>query len=221
LESTAIPTLHFHDFREAATLHEELRLRGRRALVIGKRVSGGQLVEELVDAGYSVSVACHSPLTFSRPPWMQHAIFPFYFAVESWIAARRPIAREDSYPPMQAGRVPALIRNGKVVVRCGVVEFRRDTVQFDDGAEEPFDVVLFATGFRPALDHLRGVLDFDREGLPALQQMESTTARGLYFLGLNNQRDFRSRYLRGIREDARVLATQIQQRLTTRAAATV
>lgn len=214
LEKTRIPTQHFHAFRDAAASVEELGLRGRRALIVGKRVSGGQLVEELYAAGFSVAICCHTPLRFSRPPWLQTAVFPFYFRVEEMMAARNPFWLRDSNPPMQGGLVAKLVRSGRIETRPGIAEFGEETVRFADGSEEAFDVVFFATGFRPSLDHLEGLVDFDDAGLPQLRGMESAAVGGLYFLGLDNQRTFRSRYLRGIRDDARVLAEELHGKLS-------
>lgn len=213
MESTAIPLVHFHDFQNAVGLVERFRLKGLRALVVGSRVSGGQLVEELYDAGFLVTIGCRETLRFSRPPWMQAATFPFYFAVEEWIAQRNPLALPDTAPPMQAGRVPAWVRRGEVKVRSGITCFEEKSVRFADGTEDGFDIALFATGFRPALDHFSPLLPLDTNGMPRLQGMQSADLPGLYFLGLDKQRSFRSRYLRGIRDDAAVLAAQLQSSL--------
>ncbi|HUR46161.1 MAG TPA: hypothetical protein VMZ27_09830, partial [Candidatus Saccharimonadales bacterium] len=54
-------------------------------------------------------------------------------------------------------------------------------------------------------------------GLPAIRQMESCSAPGLFFLGLDGLRNFQSRFIRGIRSDAPALAGLLQERLQNRA----
>ncbi len=57
-------------------------------------------------------------------------------------------------------------------------------------ASEPFDIALFATGFRPALEHFLPLLSLDDCGMPRLHGMESADVPGLYFLGLDKLRSF-------------------------------
>jgi hypothetical protein len=45
--------------------------------------------------------------------------------------------------------------------------------------------------------------------------MESTSTPNLFFLGLDMARNFQSRFLRGIRNDAAVLANVIAERIAT------
>ena len=129
MESTAIPLVHFHDFQNAASLVERFGLKGLRALVVGSRVSGGQLVEELHEAGFKVTIACREALRFSRPPWMQAATFPFYFAVEDWIARRNPLSAAR-HSAADAGGPCA----GLGAARRGARPHRRDAVRAQAGA---------------------------------------------------------------------------------------
>ena len=52
--------------------------------------------------------------------------------------------------------------------------------------------------------------------MPANSNMQSTNMPGVYFIGLDGLKNFRSRYLRGIRNDARFLADIIQADLSSR-----
>jgi hypothetical protein len=57
-------------------------------------------------------------------------------------------------------------------------------------------------------------LEFENAtGMPVLQDFESANVPGLFFMGLDRLRNFRSRFLRGIREDAPLLANQLAQRI--------
>jgi hypothetical protein len=70
---------------------------------------------------------------------------------------------------------------------------------------------LFATGFRPALDHLAGLnLPLDAgSGLPQLREFECIAAPDLFFLGIDHARNFQSRFIRGLRRDAVLLGRRL------------
>ena len=117
---------------------------------------------------------------------------------------------------MQGGRPRQLIESGRVKTFPAIQRFERDRVIFDDGASLQPDLVLYATGFRPALRHL-APLRIEYAGptpLPVLRELESVSVPGLFFLGLDGARNFQSRFLRGIRRDAAFLAGKLEQRLS-------
>ena len=71
-----------------------------------------------------------------------------------------------------------------------------------------FDLVLFATGWKCNLTHLPSELLND-DGRPILDEFQSVSWPGFFFLGIDNQVSYRSRFIRGIRSDANVLARTI------------
>jgi putative flavoprotein involved in K+ transport len=111
---------------------------------------------------------------------------------------------------MQGGRARALIDQGKVETFPLIVRFENDHVVFADGRELHPDLVLFATGFQPANDHLANL---GTNLYSDLHDLESSTVRGLYFLGIDHGRNFQSRFIRGIRNDAAFLADRLQRKL--------
>ena len=78
------------------------------------------------------------------------------------------------------------IKAGLVTVRPGVAEFTTTGARFADGSSEPFDDVILATGFAPALAPLAGLVQTDRKGF-ALRTDRITSADQpqLYFVGHN------------------------------------
>ncbi len=206
--SLTIPQLHFNEYVSPGAL--PCQRRNARVLIVGKRISAGQAAVELADAGFGVTLVCRSAIRFARPPWLQTLSFPLYFAFEDWVAAKRTDWLDDSYPPMDGGRAAALIRSGIISTRPGVRAFSGNAATFTDGTQAAFDLVLYATGFRPALDYLGELsLPLAANGLPRTEGFALPDYPGLYLLGFDKLRTFRSRYLRGIREDARVLAETI------------
>jgi hypothetical protein len=77
-----------------------------------------------------------------------------------------------------------------------------------DGQRLEPDLVVFATGFEYALDHVRHLVTTGARG-PRLRDCESADTPGLYFLGFRQCRTFASAYLRGIARDARAVAARI------------
>jgi putative flavoprotein involved in K+ transport len=107
--------------------------------------------------------------------------------------------RGNSDHEMQGGRTEELITTGVVSVRPGIRLLRDESVEFVDGQRDPFDAVIYATGYRPALNHMREVVN----------ELVRRRRGGLHFLGLDNLRNVRSRFLVGIREDAALLAQRL------------
>ncbi|HEU5348180.1 MAG TPA: NAD(P)/FAD-dependent oxidoreductase [Ktedonobacterales bacterium] len=77
-------------------------------------------------------------------------------------------------------------RAGAIAIRPAVERFTEHGACFVDGREEPFDSVLVATGYRPSLDYLRGVLPLNAAGFPRVDGVRALDAPNLYFVGLNN-----------------------------------
>ena len=101
---------------------------------------------------------------------------------------------------------------------CVIIDNNRQQLRVTalsrDGQTLAAGLVINATGYRPALQPLASIAPaVDDDGLPACCDWESTSTPGLFFLGLDNRRNYRSRTLRGIRKDCGALATVIDERL--------
>ena len=168
---------------------------------------------ELVEAGFTVAISHRSPIQYGAEPlawWFLFRIFP---ALE-WLKLKLKGSRAPSNDVrMAGGAARKLIESGQVKMFPAIERFERDEVVFADGQRLRPDLVLYATGFRPALGHLAGLdLSVCREtGRPQLRDLESVSVPGLYFLGLDHGRNFQSRFLRGIRKDAAFLANQLER----------
>ncbi len=207
----SLPMLHVHDFKSATRLREVYGPELKKILVVGGRVSAGQTATELADAeGYQVDLCLRQPLKFSRDPWLQRLSFWVYYQIEDFRARVNPNGVDDTNPPMEGGRTRRLIQAGRIGTRPEIAKINGKEVRFIDGTLEHYDLIIFCTGFRPVLGHLEKLLpQSTNAAAPALAGMESIDAPGLFFIGLDKLTNFRSRYLRGIREDAVVLADTI------------
>ncbi|MBI4345404.1 MAG: MFS transporter [Elusimicrobia bacterium] len=205
-----IPQLHFAAYKDAGQVSAKIG-EGKKVLIVGKRLSAGQAMLELHDAGYAVALSARGKVEHLPPSpldeWIERWLLP---PVERVILALGLQDRVPTEVPMQGGRARGLIKTGAVALRPDIERFDGREVVFKDGAREAFDLVLYATGFRPALDHLGGA--------PKIERMQSLETPGLFFLGLAGLSSFRSRFIRGIRDDVPVLADRLQEFLGSRVA---
>ncbi|MBT9586421.1 NAD(P)-binding domain-containing protein [bacterium] len=209
LDNTRVAHMHVSQYRDAQTVADRLSRRSGRILVVGKRLSAGETLVELHNSGFQVAVSHRGKLRFGPTSWGEALFSPIH-----WVAERISVAlrvRKHSYPLMAGGDSRRLINGGQVATFPNILRFNSDTVVFEDGREERFDLVIFATGYRAAMGHLESLLG-PQPNEPKLTNMESTQCPGLFFLGVDQQRTYRSRFLRGIVEDSRLLAELVARR---------
>jgi len=202
---------------------------GRRVLVVGVGNSGGEIGSELANAGATVTMAVRSganvvPLQLAGVP-IQYLAFAMRGlpagarraiagAVGRVTELRRgkPVLPKPAHGPLDS--IPLIgfhlvdaIRAGRVAVRGAVGEFTDRGVRFADGSAEPFDDVIFATGFTAALGPLGGLVRTDAKGF-ALRTDRVTSADqpNLYFVGHNYDS---TGGLYNIRRDAGIAAARI------------
>lgn len=182
---------------------------GRRVLVVGTGNSGGEIASELAGTAADVAVSVRSganivPLSIAGIPIQ-------YIAAGLWKlpgplrrriverVRRRTEARRGPpvIPPLgwdgDTPRIPLIgfhlddaVRRGEVRVVPCIAGFTPDGVRFSDDSVEPFDDVILATGYRPALQPLDGVVRTDPRGF-ALRTDRVTSADRprLFFVGHN------------------------------------
>lgn len=221
MSTSTVRQMHVHDFRSAADTFAELGVARPRVLVVGRRISAGQTIAELHDAKlldskleFDVILSRRGPVTFAPRPWLLKLAFWLFYRWEDAQVDKDPFGLSDTFPPMEGGRERDLLVSGSVRQVPDIARFHADEVEFVDNSRERFDLVIYTTGFWPALDHLGKLVSADAAtGLPPMSDMQSTESPDLYFLGLDKQRSFRSRYLRGIREDATLLAHMVAARV--------
>jgi putative flavoprotein involved in K+ transport len=225
--------LHSADYRAGA------EFAGARALVVGIGNSGAEIATDLVEEGAAfVAIAVRSPPPIVRrqvagvPAQLLGMAFARLPArgVDRVAAAVRRVAIGDlsSYgigpaawgtferrrpPVIDVGFIDTL-KARRIVVHPAVTRLTPAGVEFSDGREEPFEVVIAATGFRTGLAELltpRGVLDED--DLPRAAADGSSACPGLFFVGF---RESPRGVLYEIGRDARLLARAVARHLAER-----
>lgn len=141
--------LHTHDFHSVADFA------GQRVLVVGGGTSAVQFLLQLADAGVQTAWATRRPPEFTdfdfNPDWGRD--------VERRVNERTAAG----LPPLSVVAVTGLpltqlyqngIAAGTLVSRGALQRFTPEGVDFADDTSFVADTVLWATGFRAALDHL-------------------------------------------------------------------
>jgi putative flavoprotein involved in K+ transport len=215
IADSKIPHVHVADYRDPAHVAHLIGKFSGNVLIVGKRLSAGQTMLELHESGFEVSLSHRTPIEFGADEfgwWLFFRIFPYL----EWMRLKRLGTRAISTPVrMQGGRIRKLLVSGRVKTFGGIQQFEADQLLFADGRRAQFDLVIFATGFRPALRHLESlaIKTHPHTGVPVLDELESVSTPGLFFLGLDQGRNFQSRFIRGIRNDAAFLAERLRRRL--------
>jgi cation diffusion facilitator CzcD-associated flavoprotein CzcO len=204
--ATTIPWLHSIDARS------EHIAKARRLLVVGGGASAAEVLENWLKVRQQNDRAWLSLRSklFAVPHWI-FGIDIHYFAwlpeqLPAWLFGPR-VGRLTE--PMTGGIVVQAIRNGLIQRMPYVRRYQNGTVEFANGKQVQPDLIIFATGFSYAFEHLQGLVHLDSDGRPIVKNCQSTRTRGLFLLGFRFGRTFASPYLRGIARDAEYVAERI------------
>ncbi len=201
--------LHSANYRNPAGLE------GKRVLVIGGGNSGAQILAEL-------SQVCHATwVTLEEPTFLPDDVdgrVLFERATERWKAHVE--GRPDSVPtgglgdivmvpPVREARERGVLTSVRPFVR-----FVNDGVIWADGTHSQVDAVIWCTGFRPALAHLRPLNVENAVGKVDVAEGRSIVEPRLWMVGYGEWYGFASATLIGVMRSARSTATQIDQYLS-------
>ncbi len=212
---SSIPQWHIAEISSPEFLRQRLGKPGATILLVGKRLSAGQALVELNAAGFNVALSHRSPIQFGSGPigwWIFFRLHPW---IEAFRLRRHGFSARGFDVRMPGGRARHLIERGMVRLYPNLTAFEANRVLFANGGSLAPDAVLYATGYRPVLAHL-DPLRLSRDPTthaPKTIAFQSVDQPGLYFLGLDHVRNFQSRFLRGIRNDAELLASDLASEL--------
>jgi putative flavoprotein involved in K+ transport len=188
-------------------------LKGARTLLV---VGGGASAAEVLERWLEVRGGDARAWLSLRSPLLAvpHRILGVDVHYLVWLPERLPASllgrRAGRFrEPMTGRAVPRAIRGGLIKRAPAVEGYGVDGVTFAGGEQLRPDLVVFATGFRYASEHIDALLEHDPDGRPLVRNCESTRTPGLYLLGFRFGRTFASPYLRGIARDARYVAQRI------------
>lgn len=222
--------LHSHAYRHARPFA------GQRVLVVGMGNTGAEIALDLAEAGVATTISVRSPINvvkrdvLGRPT--QRTAMLLAKLPPAWgdrlgvwlrdltVGDLTPLGlRTPAISPLrqlrETGRTPVidlgtldLIRAGRITVRPGIETLTSSGVRFTDGREAPFDALVLATGYRPAVQPLFPDLSLpvDERGLPR-ETIGTGDAAGLYFVGFELTRP--GGLLNTIADQARRVADEV------------
>jgi indole-3-pyruvate monooxygenase len=198
--------------RHSAAYRSADEFRGGRVLVVGIGNTGAEIALDLATNGAEPTISVRNPVLvvprdFRGLPtqvtgiWLRRLRIPA--PVRDWLGrlmSRRAFGdlspyglRRATYGPVtlieRYGRLPvvdigtvATIKAGRIRIAPDLTQFTKSGVVFADGGEQPFDNVILATGYRPALDvFLEGAeAALDSRGYPV---RGTGDVLGLHFVG--------------------------------------
>jgi putative flavoprotein involved in K+ transport len=181
---------------------------GPRVLVVGVGNSAGEIAAELANAGRDVTLAVRSgafavPLTVAGVPIQYVSIAYGYLPRPAQRGLATLIGRlaalrrgKGVLPPPNPGGCPKVpligfhltshLRAGTIRLQRGIASFTASGVRFDDGAEQPFDDVILATGYRAAVGLFGDQINVDDCGFGRRRRrVVSEDQPDLYYVGHN------------------------------------
>lgn len=222
--------VHSHAYRDAAPFA------GQRVLVVGMGNTGAEIALDLAEAGVATTISVRSPINVVRrdvlgrptqrtamllaklPPawgdrlgvWLRDLtvgdLTPWGLRTPP-VSPLRQLRETGRTPVIDLGTLD-LVRAGRIAIRPGIASLTAGGVRFGDGREEPFDALLLATGYKPAVQPLLPGVDLpvDARGLPR-DIVGRGDATGLYFVGFELTRP--GGLLNTIADQARTVAAAL------------
>lgn len=185
---------------------------GQRVIVVGGGNSGAQIAAELSEVA-DVTWATREPPTFLPAHVDGRYLFEQetarYRAIQE---GRTPEPRQSLGDIVLVPPVRAALARGDLDAVPMFVRFTADGVVWSDGSETPAEAVIFATGFRPALAHLRPLGLVDASGRVAMAPDATTRVAAdvpLWLVGYGEWTGFASATLIGVGRSARATVEEI------------
>ena len=203
--------LHTVGYRDAT------EFAGKRVVVVGGGNSAAQLVAEISETT-DITWVTNSPPRFLPDAVDGRALFDVATRRAADIAAGRPDTGGTSalgdivmVPPVLAARERGVLQAAPMFEGL-----TRDGVYWADGEhgahEQPADVIVWATGFRPALAHLRGMQLREPDGTIAVEGTRAVREPALHLIGYGDWTGPGSATLIGVGRTARDAVEQLLAR---------
>ncbi|MEJ1228241.1 ArsO family NAD(P)H-dependent flavin-containing monooxygenase [Pseudomonas sp. CCNWLW56] len=183
---------------------------GKNVLVVGGGNSGAQILAEVSRVARTTWVTPQAPLFL--PDEVDGRVL-FERATERWKAQQQgrvinqPVGGLGDIvmvPPVVEARERGVLQSVRPFER-----FSRNGVIWANGSESLVDVVIWCTGFRPALQHLETLVPIDREGRVEVQGTRSIQEPRLWLVGYGEWTGSASATLIGVTRTARSTASEI------------
>ncbi len=195
------------------------RFAGQRVLIIGGGNSGAQILAEVAPLADTTWVTLDEPNFL--PDDVDGRVL-FDAASERYKALTSASTDEPKRSYDLLGSI-VMVEPVRRARDLGLLTSRRPFVRFTENGvvwtagkpPEPIDAVIWCTGFRSALDHLRPLGVIETKGRVKVSGTRSAKEPYLWLVGYGNWTGFASATLIGVGRTARATVTEIQNALGT------
>jgi putative flavoprotein involved in K+ transport len=187
----------------------------KKVAIVGEGNSGAQILAEVSKVADTIWITQEDPRFLP-----DHIDGRFLFDAATQMYEAQKAGKQ--YKPPSLGDI-VMVDSVKDARSRGVLKslrpfnrFTGDSIVWNDGREEKVDVVIFCTGFKPALKHLAGLSVISADGKPDTQGTKSKLIDGLWFVGYGNWTGFASATLIGVGRSAKATVEEIMKFVSTR-----
>jgi cation diffusion facilitator CzcD-associated flavoprotein CzcO len=190
--------------------HSADQFRNKRVAIIGEGNSGAQILAEVSLVADTVWI------TQKEPRYLPDNIdgrFLFDAASQMYQAK----LQGKAYQPPSLGDI-VMVASVKGARERNVLKsnrpferFSTDGLVWEHGHEEKVDAVIFCTGFKPSLKHLKSLNVINSEGRVQTEETKATNINGLWLVGYGNWTGFASATLIGVGRSAKATVNQITE----------
>jgi putative flavoprotein involved in K+ transport len=186
---------------------------GKKVLVVGAGNSGAQILAEVSKVAETVWVTKKEP---SFLPDELDGKDLFHIAHNMHQARKKG---EHYEPPgslddiVMVDSVLEARERGVYKYHLPFNEMYEDGIVWDDGTIEEIDAVIWCTGFKPALDHLRQLYIFEENGRVRTKECKVETMPGLWLVGYGGWTGYASATIIGVGRTAQNVAEEIEEYL--------
>ncbi|MBW5249821.1 MULTISPECIES: flavin-containing monooxygenase [Streptomyces] len=181
---------------------------GKRVVVVG---GGNSAIQIAADLGVvaDTTLASRRPIAWAPQRPLGRDLHWWLKRTRLDVASIRPLLAKVPVSVIDDGSYRTALERYGVDRRDMFSRLTTDGVVWVDGAKEAVDVLVFATGYRLSFPYLTSSGTLDETGAPRHRDGVSTAAPGLGFVGMEFQRSFSSKTLRGVGRDADYLLQRL------------
>jgi len=86
------------------------------------------------------------------------------------------------YSVILGNKLVDAVKAGSIKTFPAFTGFTKSGTIFADGQEVDFDTIIFATGYKPAIQFAVNCFEMDAEGYPVVERYQSTKYKGIYWV---------------------------------------
>ena len=204
--------------------------KGKRVLVVGAGSTASDIAVDLVENvsfigmsiahGVNIVPPITSPLVFKmyrtiyENAWLFHLLRPALVKMRADHRAiglpNHPLAdTQIGYSVILGNKLVDAVKTGQVHTYPAFTGFTAHGARFVDGNEVAFDTIIFATGYRPAVQFARQCFEMHADGYPIVDRYRSTKYKDLYLVCPGRDYEHNIGWLPSLERTATLVVNQI------------